>query len=235
MAPGKAEPRAAGAVVHHLHLAHGQAVVAFHASESTGRIGPCVQLAPCYPADDSREAEAAAQQADITENALYLDPILKGRYPTLGEAAGEFAAGLEAAVQPGDLAVVAAAPVDFLGVNYYSPVVVDGVGRSAQTHPVSAAGWQQVYPEGIYDALIGLKRNYGSPEVTITENGLPDDPTDADDPSADRTRVAFLTQHLAAVHRSLAAGCRVTGFHAWILFHGRSGLTAIAAQLDWCR
>jgi beta-glucosidase len=51
----------------------------------------------------------------------------------------------------------------------------------------------------------------------ITENGLPDDPSDADDPAADQTRVAFLTQHFAAVHRAIADGCRVTGFHAWSL------------------
>lgn len=216
MAPGKTEPRAAGMVIHHLNLAHGRAVAAFRASATTGRIGPCVQLAPCYPADSSPEAVAAARAADTVENSLYLDPVLKGSYPTLDDKDRELAAGLDAAVRARDLAEIAAA-VDFVGVNYYSPVVVDGLGQPVQPHPVSAAGWQQVYPEGVYDALTRLHRDYGSPEVMITENGLPDDPADAADPAADQTRVSFLTQHLAAVHRAIADGCRITGFHAWSL------------------
>ena len=174
MAPGKTDPRAAGTVIHHLNLAHGRAVAAFRASPATGRIGPCLQLAPCYPADGGPEAAAAARSADTTENTLYLDPILTGRYPSLGEPDVAMAAGLEAAVRTQDLAEIAA-PVDFLGVNYYSPVVVDGTGRPVQPHPVSAAGWQQIYPEGMAHVLGRLHQDYGSPEVMITENGLPDD------------------------------------------------------------
>ncbi len=216
MAPGKTDPRAAGTVIHHLNLAHGRAVAAFRTSPATGRIGPCLQLAPCYPADGGPEAAAAARSADTTENTLYLDPILTGRYPSLGEPDVAMAAGLEAAVRTQDLAEIAA-PVDFLGVNYYSPVVVDGAGRPVQPHPVSAAGWQQIYPEGMAHVLGRLHQDYGSPEVMITENGLPDDVNDADDPAADQTRVAFLRQHLGAVHRAITEGSRITGFHAWSL------------------
>ena len=68
MAPGKTEPRAAGAVIHHLNLAHARAVAAFRASTAIGRIGPCLQLAPCYPSDGGPEAAAAARAADMTEN-----------------------------------------------------------------------------------------------------------------------------------------------------------------------
>ena len=191
MAPGKTDPRAAGTVIHHLNLAHGRAVAAFRTSRATGRIGPCLQLAPCYPADGGPEAAAAARAADTTENALYLDPILQGRYPGLGEQDVAMTAGLEAAVRSQDLREIAA-PVDFLGVNYYSPVVVDGSGRQVQPHPVSAAGWQQIYPEGLAHVLGRLHQHYGSPEVVITENGVPDDISDADDPAADQARVTFL-------------------------------------------
>jgi beta-glucosidase len=216
MAPGKAEPRAAGTVIHHLNLAHARAVGAFRASSSTGRIGPCFQLAPCYPADDGPEAAVAARAADTMENTLYLDPVLEGRYPSLGAADRGIAAGLEAATRTQDLAEIAA-PVDFLGVNYYSPVVVDGSGQLVQPHPVSAAGWQQIYPEGMVHVLGRLRREYGSPEVLIMETGLPDDSADADDPADDQARVTFLQQHLAAVHRAIAEGSRVTAVHVWSL------------------
>ena len=214
MAPGRSDLRASGTVIHHLNLAHGRAVAAFRGIRGIGRIGPCLQLAPCYPADDSPEAEAAAMAADTTENTLYLDPLLRGRYPDLSHTNRRVAAGIEAATKDGDLAAIAA-PVDFLGVNYYTPVVIDGQGRPFQPHPISSAGWQQIYPHGLYDVLVRLRRDYASPEVLITENGVPDDVTDSSQTTADRARVDFLRRHLRAVHQAIGEGCRVTGYHAW--------------------
>ena len=216
MAPGKTDARAAGVVIHHLNLAHGRAVTAFRAAQVQGGIGPCLQLAPCYPADQSDEAAAAAQTADITENALYLDPLLKGRYPGLSKLNSQLAAGLRAAIRNGDLTAVSA-PVDFLGVNYYTPVVVDGHGQSLQRHPLSAAGWQQIYPPGLYDILTRIQRDYASPEVVITENGIPDDASDTSLPISDHARLDFFDQHLRAVHQAIADGCCVTSYHAWSL------------------
>jgi beta-glucosidase len=216
MAPGIRDLRASGTVVHHLNLAHGRAVAAFRGIKGIGRIGPCLQLAPCYPADGSPEAEAAVMAADTRENTLYLDPILRGRYPDLSRTNRHVAAGIEAATEDGDLAAIAV-PVDFLGVNYYTPVVINGQGRPFQPHPISSAGWQQVYPKGLYDVLVRLHRDYASPEVLITENGVPDDPTDSSQPIADHARVDFLRRHLQALHKAIEEGCRVTGYHAWSL------------------
>jgi beta-glucosidase len=216
MAPGKTDPHAAGTVIHHLNLAHGRAVTAFRAAKAKGRIGPCLQLAPCYPADQSEQAAAAAQAADLTENTLYLDPLLKGRYPDLSQLDSKLATGLRAAVKQGDLANVSA-PVDFLGVNYYSPVVVDNQRQALQPHPASAAGWQQIYPRGLYDTLTRIRQEYGAPEVMITENGVPDDARDSSRPTVDDTRVEFLEQHLRALHQAITDGCRVTGYHVWSL------------------
>ena len=216
MAPGKSDLAVSGRVIHHLNLAHGQAVGAFRASPAIGKIGPCLQLAPCYPADGSHEATTAASAADTSENGLYLDPLVKGRYPNLSNADRRFTSGLHSAVKDGDLAVIAR-PVDFLGINYYSPVVVDGVARAVQIHPVSAAGWQQIFPQGLYDVLTRLRRDYGSLEILITENGVPDDVTDSGNPLVDQARVRFLHRHLLALHRAIAEGSHVTGYYAWSL------------------
>ena len=216
MAPGKNDVQVSGRVVHHLNLAHGQAVAAFRASRATGMIGPCLQLAPCYPADESPKSADAASAADIVENTLYLDPLLRGRYPDLSQLDRRFVNGLNAAVQDGDLVVIAT-PVDFLGVNYYSPMVVDDHGQPRQIHPVTSAGWQQIYPRGLNDVLTRLRQDYGSPEILITENGVPDDGGDSGDPMADQARVAFLHQHLQAVHQAIGQGSPVKGYYAWSL------------------
>jgi beta-glucosidase len=94
--------------------------------------------------------------------------------------------------------------------------VVDGYGQARQPHPVSAAGWQQIHPRGLYDTLTRIRREYASPEVMITENGVPDDASDSL-ATADYARIDFLDQHLRAVHQAIAEGCRVTGYHAWSL------------------
>ena len=216
MAPGKTDVQVSGRVVHHLNLAHGQAVAAFRASRAAGMIGPCLQLAPCYPADESPKTADAASAADILENTLCLDPLLRGRYPDLSHVDPRFVNGLNAAVEDGDLVVIAT-PVDFLGVNYYSPMVVDDHGQPRQTHPVTSAGWQQIYPQGLNDVLTRLRQDYGSPEILITENGVQDDIRNSSDPMADGARVAFLHQHLRAVHQAIGQGSRVKGYYAWSL------------------
>lgn len=212
-APGMTDPVASGRVIHHLGLAHGRAVRALRAAAPKAAVGPCLQLAPCYPVDDSTEARQAADRADVTENTLYLDPVLRGSYPAgLSGAAPEVARGVEAATRAGDLDVIAA-DVDFVGVNYYSPQVL-GPGGPVTRYPVSSSGWQQVYPRGLTDVLLRLHREYGSPEVVVTENGVPDAQGEGlHDPS----RIAFLHDHLLAVHEAISAGAQLRGFHAWSL------------------
>jgi beta-glucosidase len=67
-----------------------------------------------------------------------------------------------------------------------------------------------------YDTLTRIQRDYASPEVVITENGMPDDASDSM-PTLDHARLDFFDQHLRAVHHAIADGCRVTGYHAWSL------------------
>lgn len=214
MAPGKRDLRASGRVLHHLNLAHGRAVEAFRASKATGTIGPCLQLAPCYPADDSDAARTATTLADLRENRLYLDPILTGAYPNdLETLEPDLVTALKSAIHPADAATIAA-KVDFVGVNYYSPVVM-GPNGPTQPHPLAANGWQQIYPQGLADTLTRVHKDYGQPVQVVLENGVPDAP--GEDPLHDSQRIDFLTQHLHAAARAITAGARLTGFHAWSL------------------
>lgn len=214
MAPGKRDLRGSGRVLHHLNLAHGRAVEAFRASGATGGIGPCLQLAPCYPADDSDAALAATTLADLRENRLYLDPVLAGAYPEdLDALEPELVAGMRTAIQDGDAPTIAA-EVDFVGVNYYSPVVM-GPSGPLQPYPLAANGWQQLYPQGLADALIRVHHDYGQPVQMVLENGVPD--AVGEDPLHDAQRIDFLTRHLQAAGSAIGSGARLAGFHAWSL------------------
>ncbi|HTF06689.1 MAG TPA: family 1 glycosylhydrolase, partial [Asanoa sp.] len=74
------------------------------------------------------------------------------------------------------------------------------------------------FPDGLFDMLTRITRDYGPIPLTITENGLPcpdelgDDGT-VDDPG----RVEFLRDHFAAAHRAIGAGVPLESYHVWSL------------------
>jgi beta-glucosidase len=212
--PGKRDNRAAGRVLHHLALAHGRAVQAFRASDQTGEIGPCIVVNPFFPADDSAAAAEQVQQADAWANTVYLDPVLRGRYPALVSSFDpEVQVGLQGAIRDKDLATIST-QVDFVGVNYYTPGIVDRNGKYLDYYPKSSAGWQQIYADGLYRFAVRAHRDYAIPLI-ITETGLPDDP-DAK-PGHDPYRISYFADHLDAVRRAIADGVSIKGFHAWSL------------------
>ncbi|MFG3558297.1 GH1 family beta-glucosidase [Micromonospora sp. NPDC047557] len=214
-APGRQDPDAAYLVAHHLQLAHGLAVRALRATNGTGRIGPALNLHPCYPTDDSPEAAAAAQLYDGYENRLYLDSLLKGSYPqdVLADLGPQ--SRMVRGIRDGDLAVISS-PVDLLAVQYYTPIYVTADGSTERRWPTSEAGWQQIYPDGMYDILTRVTRDYGPIPLTVTENGLPTpDTLAADDTVDDSGRITFLRDHLAAAHRAISAGVPLESFHVW--------------------
>ncbi|MGR6320827.1 GH1 family beta-glucosidase [Micromonospora soli] len=216
-APGRQDPEAAYLVAHHLQLAHGLAVRALRASGAPGRIGPALNLHPCYPADDTAEAAAATRLYDGYENRLYLDSILKGAYPqdVLADLGPD--SRVARGIRDGDLAVIGS-PVDLLAVQYYTPIYVTGQGGIATKWPTSEADWQQIHPEGMYDILTRVTRDYGRIPLTITENGLPcPDTLAADGTVDDAARIDFLRDHFAAAHRAIRDGVPLESYHVWSL------------------
>ncbi|MEV1286186.1 GH1 family beta-glucosidase [Micromonospora sp. NPDC049679] len=217
-APGRrGDEPAAYLVAHHLQLAHGLAVQALRATGNGGRIGPALNLHPCYPADDSAAAREATALYDGYENRLYLDSILTGAYPVDVLADLGPHSRMVNAIRDGDLAVISA-PVDLLAVQYYTPIYVTGDGGAVRKWPTSEADWQQIYPDGMYDTLTRVTRDYGRIPLTVTENGLPTpDVLGADGTIDDAGRVTFLRDHLAAAHRAIADGVPLESYHVWSL------------------
>jgi beta-glucosidase len=214
-APGRTDLSAASVALHHLLLGHGLAVQALRASGGKARIGPALNLAPAYPADDSAEAEGAALVQDSWENGCYLDPIFRGRYPE-NYAEVVDARAIERVLQPADLTTIST-PIDLLAVNYYNPVFVDGRRQAVHLHEIAAPTfWLEIYPEGLHDILVRVHSDYGKPSMIITENGRPTQTErGADGTFADDDRIEFCRDHLAQLHRAIAAGARVEGYQLW--------------------
>jgi beta-glucosidase len=127
------------------------------------------------------------------------------------------------AIRDGDLQVIAR-PIEFLGVNYYFPSRVRadageeplGVAFAGGPPPLTAMGWE-VEPDGLYELLVRLRRDYSVP-IAITENGAAfDDPPASNGLVEDPDRVAYLDGHIDAVARAIADGVDVRRYFAWSL------------------
>ena len=254
-APGRRDPRAALAAVHHLLLGHGLAVRELRRRDGAATLGITLNLTVADPADPAREEDRdAARRVDGQSNRLFLDPLFRAEYPA--DVMADVAhLGMAGVVRPGDLELIAA-PLDFLGVNYYhgdafttvqgqgadpaSPLVAaDGVRPVPRGLPVTGMGWE-VQPEGLRRLLVRVQQDYTGPAgipLYITENGAAyDDEPDDTGFVEDENRRSFLEHHLRALHAALADGVDVRGYFAWSLldnfewafgYHQRFGLVRV--------
>jgi beta-glucosidase len=232
-APGRTDPSLALAAAHHLMLGHGLAVRAMRAHREDGTQHSVVlNFAVVHPATDSSLDIDAARRIDGLANRLFADPLLRGRYPVdvVADLAPHVAWDF---VQDGDEATIAA-PLDLLGVNYYSCTRVGHRGGEVCTEPspypgcgdievleplgpTTDMGWE-IYPAGLTELLVRLAARYPRVPLLITENGaaFPDAP-DLDGRVRDRQRVAFLDAHVRAAYAALEQGVDLRGYLAWSL------------------
>ena len=207
------------AAMHHLNLAHGRAVQALRAERVGLRLGNVISLQPVRPSSDTTSDRDAAERFDAMWNGACLDPLVKGIYPA--PVAGDFAP----LVADGDFATMRQ-PIDFLGVNYYSPMYVMKApqtlfgawfGAAPTGMRFTAMGWP-VDAGALTEELIRLSDRYGNLELYVTENGACyDDKLLASDVVVDNDRIAYLRDHLAAVLDALAAGVNLRGYFVWSL------------------
>ena len=174
-APGLHDPQKAFLAAHHLLLSHGEAVPAIRAAAPNPvRVGIALNLQPVSPASSSPEDRHAARHFDGLVNRWFLDPLFRGSYPEDVRAA---LGPLVPLGQPEDLERMRA-PLDFLGVNYYTRIVVrhDPTVPVMQVRQIEPEGVErspmwEIYPQGLGDLLERLTGEYRPASLLITENG----------------------------------------------------------------
>ena len=237
-APGVRDDAVAAATTHHLLLGHGLAAAALRSAVPDVQVGVTLnltQIRVAAGANGSAEAlERARQVADASQNGLFLDPILFGRYPAAAPASMLPPADL---ILDGDMETIAA-PLDFLGVNYYQPVHLKAGdpanlrrGESAPMEGIEGAvveyrpdhmddtnmGWL-IDPEGLYELLLRVSKDAQGLPLFITENGCAaEDYVNPDGVVNDLERIKFLHLHLAACARAIRDGATLAGYYVWSL------------------
>ncbi|HKD22910.1 MAG TPA: family 1 glycosylhydrolase [Rhizomicrobium sp.] len=230
-APGLKDAALLGPVTHHQNLGQGLSIQALRAHGKDFKVGTTMALAPS-------RAEGPwwhfgnllpAYAFDAIWNGAYLDPLFKGSYPWVARSF------IEPAVKDGDMAVTRQ-PVDFLGVNYYSPTYIKyvdtnpthiGPGAPPNGVPLDAFA-REIDPHGLSEMLARVRDDYGNPPVLITENGC-SDPLKHAAVLDDQFRIDYLTKHLAVVRAEMEKGSPIGGFFIWTIvdnWEWDSGFTA---------
>jgi len=159
--------------------------------------------------------------------------VLHGRYP---EHAPEGYRPPAHLIADGDLETISA-PIDFLGVNYYQPVILragdpDDLRRNelparcqvpgvVEYQPEelerTSMGWL-VDPSGLHQILVEVSRQAPGLRLYVTENGCAaEDYVNPDGEVNDLERVRYLHTHLEAAARAIKDGANLAGYFVWSL------------------
>ena len=216
------------ATAHHLLLSHGMAIPEIRKNSKQSEIGITLNLNTAIPASGSTYDEDACRFFDGQFNRLYLNPLYNNEYPDdvfeylktkslISESDLNF-------IKQGDLNIIST-KTDFLGVNYYSRAVIrnEEIGekknlpRNVDMGPKTDFGWE-IYPPGIYDLLMRLKKEYKVQNIYITENGCSyNDGPNSEGKINDKRRIEYYRSHLTELKRAIEDGVPCSGYFAWSL------------------
>jgi beta-glucosidase len=218
-APGVKDQATAAQVFHHLMLAHGRAVRALRATRKNLKIGICPNIMMLYPARAGHPADLKAVRERRDSERWYLDPFLLGKYPArqlrIAEREGWAPLG-----KSGDLKE-AAAPLDFLGINYYFSLFLKRLPNGRTVEPKLAPQATDLdwpfWPDGLRDMLLWVTRTYGRRPLVVTENGAAyfGDKPDRQGRVRDADRVKYLELHVRALREALERGVDLRGYCCW--------------------
>jgi beta-glucosidase len=117
-----------------------------------------------------------------------------------------------------------AAPIDFLGINYYSerailadPGEPEGFREAESWQEKTEMGWD-IVPEGLCRMLATIAKRWPVKALFVTENGAAfADIVEESGRIHDGERIQYLRSHLAACRRAIAEGVPLKGYYAWSL------------------
>ena len=223
LAPGLTlAPGELNQVRHHAVLAHGMAVQAIRANARKGtKVGPAEVIEAAVPLIEAPDHVKAAELATRERNAPFLTVMLEGKYTD----AYLKAAGRDAPRFTDEDLRLIGAPLDFVGINVYRPVVYVMADDSAigwreipfaAGHPKMSSSWHTLGPEAMYWAPKLVQSLWNPKRIFITENGCATADVVAKDGKVyDTDRVMFLRSYLTELQRATADGVPVKGYFQW--------------------
>lgn len=190
---------------------------------ASARVGLVYSLTPTAPKNPNKPLDRqAADDVFYLYNTAFLDGVIRGEL--------DAKLSKDPVTRP-DLQ----GRIDFLGVNYYTRVTVEGTERPSfpelspysNFNPLTLAPWEE-YPQGLYDVLMHVQQRYQLPTM-VTETGI-------SDPLDDGSGTRWLVRHAAWARAAIADGAQLSGFYYWSLIdnfewnrgmHDRYGLYAV--------
>ncbi|CAN6453732.1 unnamed protein product [Victoria cruziana] len=228
-------------VAHNLLLSHANVAKLYkdkYQVEQKGEIGITLVTHWFIPYSTSTSDHMAAQRALDFMFGWFMDPLTKGDYPEsmrllVGRRIPRFTEQESQLVKGSH---------DFLGLNYYTTYYASNIpgdykitapsyttDSMANTsgikngkdigHP-AASSWLYMYPKGIKDLLIYIKKKYNNPKIFITENGYSEfnnSTLPLMEALKDPWRIKYYSGHLQYLHEAIREGVDVRGYFAWSL------------------
>jgi len=205
-------------------LAHGKTVESFKESHD-GKIGISLNLMPVVPADPTKPKDNyAADNIFKRHNQVWLDPLYKGHFPHDIDRLYDLEEGTLKFTK--DEAKTVSTPTDFLGVNYYTGLLIEYDAKNYPTYARQVSDKQAIkdemgteaHPEGVFFLLERLKDVYGNNDIYITENGCACPDIFAHDKHIhDHERIRYIRKHLEYLALCKKEGINVKGYFYWSL------------------
>ena len=224
--------------MYNINLASAKAIKRFKElgyTEDGGQIGIVLNLTPAYPRSNSEDDLYASKVADTIFNYSFLDPAVKGQFPSLLlDLLKEDNILWESTEE--ELQIIKDNTIDFLGVNYYQPRRV----KEKESENDNTKGWMpekyfdyydmpgkrmnpyrgwEIYPQAMYDIAINIRDNYNNIPWYISENGMGVEGEEKyigeDGSIQDNYRIEFLEEHLQYLHKGIEEGSNCFGYHSW--------------------
>jgi beta-glucosidase len=223
-APGMKDRSKGILAAHHLLLAHGVAVKELRKAIPDAQVGIVLNMSPIHNDPDAPVSEDKIRFMDGELIRWFADPLYGRGYPqdmledyvrmgVLESAKPDF-------IKPGDMKLIAQ-ETDLLGINYYTRMFVSEDSNVVQNEdrdvPKTDMGWE-LYPEGLYEILERVNREYHPKQLMVTENGASyADGPDENGKVHDQRRIDYLQTHIQKVWQAIQAGIPVTGYLQWSL------------------
>ncbi|KAL5081224.1 hypothetical protein RYX36_009645 [Vicia faba] len=203
-----------------------------------GKIGITLVSYWIMALNDTELDHDAAQRAIDFMFGWFMDPLIVGDYPSsmrslVGSRLPKFSAYQVNLVR---------GSFDFIGLNYYTSYYATNAPELSKGKPnyitdqlsiltkerngipigpPAASSWLSIYPNGLRELLLYIKKKYNNPSIYITENGMDDldDPTISLEKALEDTmRINYYYDHLYYLHTAIRDGVNVKGYFAWSLF-----------------